>query len=117
MTLGELAVMKPSRPRRGKSAVISALDFAFDGFGFNWAIDPVFFLFGVVGPENFFIGFSDYILFSGFLEISFSLSMYLRLIFMWGVFFIWIVFGPFRYGLFILMGDALIINSDSFFHR
>ena len=74
-------------------------------------------MFGVVDPENFFICFPDYISFGGFLEISFSLSMYLRLIFMWGVFFTWIVFGPFRYGSFILLLGVLIVNPDSFFFR
>ena len=64
-----------------------------------------------------YIGFSDYILFGSFLGISFGLSMYSRLIFMWGVFFIWIVFGPFKYGSFILMCGAIITYSDSFFHR
>ena len=74
-------------------------------------------MFGVVDPENFFIGVPDYILFGGFLEISFSLPMYLRLIFMWGVFFTWIVFGLFRYGSLILLWGALIVNPDLFFFR
>ena len=74
-------------------------------------------MFGVVDPEKFFIGFPDYISFGGFLEISFSLSMYLRLIFMWGASFTWIVFGLFRYGLFILLWGALVVNPDSIFFQ
>ena len=64
-----------------------------------------------------YIGFPDWILFGGFLKIPFSLSMYLLLIFMWGSFFIWIVFGLFRYGWFILWWGALIVDPDLFFFR
>ena len=54
-------------------------------------------------------------MFGGFLRIPFNLSMYLFLIFMWGVFFVWSVFGLFRHGSLIILWGALFIYPDSFF--
>ena len=65
-----------------------------------------------------YIGFPDWILFGGFLGISFGLFRKLRFIFMWGVIFLlgltglclYMSFGLFRHGLYILVWGLTFVD-------